>query len=112
MITLQDQVNQAKIVNACMGQRDKIVFLMDAVDADYVRFHLAYDAIQLCFPVWDALGYGYKAKELYARLKDNIERVIRSEEDYISNIRKNDRTRSAAIAEIKRLRELHAKVKQ
>jgi hypothetical protein len=80
------------ILNALADQKNDIAARIDFATEPAVLEEL-HHLITFAAPLWDALEYGYKTKELKDRLRNRANHLILVERAYLAECRKNDRTR-------------------
>jgi hypothetical protein len=93
--------------NALINQKN---YLLELIYASYEPEDLEKVAALLAFaaPLWEAVDYAYKTRELRTLLLNRAERRLEAEETYLSGLRKNDRTMHSTKRDIERLRKLIA----
>jgi hypothetical protein len=95
----------ADLENALVATKNRILAMVNAARdaADLERCH---EAVNLVMPMWAAVGYAYKGREILKRIGDAADLLHSGEQTYLDGCRKNDRTRATTLAEIGRLAEL------
>lgn len=95
--------------NALVNQKDSIIQDVNNV-TDVDQFDRVLFSILLVRPVFEAAGYGYKLRELNARVRDRAQQMLADEEAYLLKCRKNDKTRGGTERDIRKLRNVLATV--
>ena len=92
----------AELENAIVSQKNEILAQLNAAE-DAESLELVYKAVRLVSFVWNAIGYGYKAKEICRRIGEQADNLFRTEETYLSGLRKNDKTRKRTESHMAKL---------
>ena len=92
----------AALENALVDQKNAVVVEINACE-DGDDLAKVVDLFAMLSPVWSAAEYGYKATEIRNRIRSKALAMLSSEEDYLSTLRKNDRTRRGTEANIAKL---------
>ena len=91
----------AEMSNALVSQKEQVELLIKKGE-----LFAAKRLLDTLHPLWNHLDYGYKGRELYRAIRDAARATIAEEQDYLSKIRKNDRTRHSTEANVARLEAL------
>lgn len=98
-------LNSAELTNGLVAQ---YVLIADKINKAEGGDDLN-DCVQLIVfaaTVWASVGYGYKTKELVVRIKERARILLNNEQAYLSQCRKNDRSRASTLNEISKLSKL------
>lgn len=95
----------ADMLNALMEQKNDICSRIACAN-EVEELEQAEWLIRFVASAWSAAGYGYKLREVKGYLRENAERMLKIEEYYLSNCRKNCKSRSSTMKDIGRLRKL------
>jgi hypothetical protein len=88
--------------NALVNQKNRILVMLHSADnADDLEKVVS--LLHFAAELWEADGYAYKVKELRGLVRERAERLLRAEEQYLSGLRKNDKTRRSTEASVSRL---------
>lgn len=95
----------AAITNALVEQKNRLMLSIQA--AEYAEeLRRVKDTLDFLSPLWAALGCGYKLDFLRSLVKDRAGRLFEDEQDYLSTLRKNARTRVSTEKHMAALRVL------
>lgn len=97
--------DEAVLSNALVAQKNVILAMIAAAENGRT---LESAAAQLRFarPVWEAVGYGYKAREVARRISVRASELLAAEREYLAGCRKNDKTRASTEVSINILNDL------
>lgn len=102
-------IDESKLSNALVRQKNAIIKkLYDAEGADEIG--QVVDLIEFVRPVWQELGYEYKAKELLSRIVNECHANFGEVNDMLASLRKNAKDRGSWQTEANKLNELVTRV--
>lgn len=93
---------ECKINNALVWQKDEMIYAINSA-TDSAEVGRCRDKIELLAPLWHAVGYAYKTKELFARLVTRAEFIRDGEQEAVDGMRKNAAFRFKTEKHIERL---------
>mgnify|MGYP001465404945 CR=1 FL=1 len=85
--------------NALITQNETLASKISKAE-DSKDLHKVEEQINFLEPLWDSLGYGYKIEELRSRINRKAWSLAYELRGYIGKLRKNDRTRASAEADL------------
>lgn len=96
------QGRTSELDNALVAQKDLVLRKINAAEyADQLQEVL--NLVNILAPVWDAVGYGYKTKEVRQRLRDTAIDLAFDNAGFIANERKATKARRFSQAQIEQL---------
>jgi len=102
---LEQADRAARVANAMAHQKDDLIDLIEAA-ADVNGLRRASDALILVTGLWDALGYGYKIKELQNRINLRVDNLIIESQASLVRLRRTPPSRATLLETIEKLKAL------
>ena len=93
------------VENAMVNQKNELRTMINYA-SEWEELRRAMTTLEFAAPLWTALGYEYKVRELKQAIRDRADFLIDAEESFLRMERKNSKHRASSERTIRELKDI------